>query len=128
MEQVHILYNDRCPVCRAEIAHYRDKAQAAGAALHFDDLNTTDLGAWRLTPDQAARRMHAKLPDGTVVSGVPAFVLIWNRLPRMGWLARLVQLPLIGGVARFAYDRIAAPWLYHRHRRRETLDASNAQS
>jgi len=43
MSDVHILYNGACPVCRAEIHHYRDSAEAAGAPLRFDDLNASDL-------------------------------------------------------------------------------------
>ncbi|NKX44206.1 thiol-disulfide oxidoreductase DCC family protein [Roseicyclus persicicus] len=119
MSQTRILYNDRCPICRAEIAHYRRRAETTGAALVFEDLNRADLGGWRLTPDQARRRMHAALPDGTIVSGIPAFAAIWAALPGMGWLARLVMLPGVRGVADLLYNRVAAPWLYRRQMRRE---------
>jgi predicted DCC family thiol-disulfide oxidoreductase YuxK len=76
-----------------------------------------------MTEDQAARRLHARLPDGRIVSGVEAFALIWERLPRSRWLARLVRLPLINPVAEMAYNRIAAPVLYRRHKRRMALEA-----
>jgi predicted DCC family thiol-disulfide oxidoreductase YuxK len=66
MDDVHILYNGSCPICRAEIHHYRDKAIANGAPLRFDDLNAVDLGTWTMTDDQAARRLHAKRPDGRI--------------------------------------------------------------
>jgi predicted DCC family thiol-disulfide oxidoreductase YuxK len=119
MAETRILYNERCPICRAEIAHYRKRAAAAGAPLSFDDLNSTDLGEWALTPDQAKRRLHAALPDGRIVSGIPAFAAIWAALPGMGWVARLVLMPGIRGMADFAYNRIAAPWLYRRQICRE---------
>jgi len=123
MRDIHILYNGACPVCRAEIHHYRDRAEATGAPLRFDDLNETDLGDWRLSEDQATRRMHAKLPDGRIISGVEAFALIWERLPRYRWLSRLVRLPVVHALAGFAYNRIAAPLLYRRHKRRMALEA-----
>lgn len=123
MTDVHILYNGGCPVCRAEIHHYRARAEAAGSALRFDDLTTADLGTWRMSGDQAARRLHARLPDGTIVSGVEAFALIWDRLPGYRILATLVRLPVIRGLAAFAYNRIAAPVLYRRHVRRMALEA-----
>jgi predicted DCC family thiol-disulfide oxidoreductase YuxK len=123
MSDVHILYNGGCPVCRAEIHHYRDKAVAAGAPLRFEDLNAVDLGSWRVSGDQAARRLHARLPDGQIVSGVEAFALIWDLLPRYRWLATLVRLPIVSGLAGFAYNRIAAPALYRRHKRRMALEA-----
>ena len=119
MAKTRILYNDRCPICRAEISHYRAKAEAADAPLKFDDLNAVDLSAWDLTTDQAKRRMHATLPDGRIVSGVPAFAAIWRALPGMGWLARLVETPGLRGLADFGYNRIAAPLLYRRTLRRE---------
>lgn len=119
MTNTRILYNERCPICRAEIAHYRKRAAEAGAPLLFEDLNTADLGGWQLTPDQAKRRMHAALPDGRIVSGVPAFAAIWSALPRMGWLARLATTPGIRWVADGLYNRVAAPWLYRRQMRRE---------
>jgi predicted DCC family thiol-disulfide oxidoreductase YuxK len=119
MTSTRILYNDRCPICRAEIAHYRARAAASGAPLVFEDLNKADLGGWNLTADQAKRRMHAALPDGQIVSGIPAFAAIWAGLPRMGWLARLVMVPGIRHLADLAYNRLAAPWLYRRQIRRE---------
>ncbi len=123
MSDIHILYNGACPVCRAEIHHYRDKANDTGASLRFDDLNAVDLGTWQMTDDQAARRLHARLADGRVVSGVEAFVLIWERLPGYRWLATLVRLPVVNGIAAFAYNRIAAPIIYRRHKRRMALEA-----
>jgi predicted DCC family thiol-disulfide oxidoreductase YuxK len=63
------------------------------------------------------------LPDGQIVSGVEAFALIWDLLPRYRWLATLVRLPIVSGLAGFAYNRIAAPALYRRHKRRMALEA-----
>lgn len=119
MSDTRILYNHQCPICRAEIVHYRTRAQATGAPVVFEDLNDTDLAAWNLTPDQAKRRLHAILPDGTRTSGIEAFAAIWRTLPGLGWAARLVSLPGVRQVADFAYNRIAAPWLYRKQQRRE---------
>ncbi|MDG3042063.1 thiol-disulfide oxidoreductase DCC family protein [Roseicyclus marinus] len=119
MTDIRILYNARCPICRAEIAHYQKRAEATHAPLSFEDLNEADLGDWALTADQAKRRLHAALPDGRIVSGIPAFAAIWSALPGMGWLARLVMAPGVRTVADIAYNRFAAPWLYRRQIRRE---------
>ena len=64
---------------------------------------------------------------GRIVSGVEAFALIWKRLPRYGWLARLVRLPGVRGLAGFAYNRLAAPFLYRRHKRRMALEAAETR-
>jgi len=121
MENTRVLYNGRCPICRAEIAQYARQAVALDAPLVFEDLHDTDLAGWQLDADQAKRRLHARLPDGRQIDGIAAFAAIWDHLPRMRWLARAVRLPGLGALARLAYDHIAAPALYHLHRRRERL-------
>jgi predicted DCC family thiol-disulfide oxidoreductase YuxK len=128
MSSTRILYNARCPICRAEIEHYRKRAEASGAPLVFEDLNRTDLGRWSLSADQAKRRMHAALPDGRIVSGVPAFAAIWSALPGMGWMARVAMAPGLRTVADLLYNRVAAPWLYRRQQRREAAGVAGDRS
>lgn len=113
-----ILYNGRCPICSAEIAHYRARAAATGADLSFIDLNTAPLDDWGISADQAMRRLHAR-HDGRILSGFPAFLLIWQALPRWRWLARMVALPGLRHAVGLLYDRVAAPILYRLHMRRE---------
>lgn len=127
MSDIRILYNDACPICRAEIRHYQARAEKVGAPLRFEDLNACDLGTWRMTPDQAKRRLHAMTPDGAILSGVPAFAVIWDHLPGYRGLARLVRLPGLRGLADFGYNRVAAPWLYRRQKRREALEGARAR-
>lgn len=117
-----ILYNGRCPICSAEIAHYRARAQASGADLRFTDLNTALLDGWGISADQAMRRLHAR-HEGHILSGFPAFLLIWQALPRWRWLAKLVALPGLRHAVGLVYDRVAAPILYRLHLRREARRA-----
>lgn len=118
MEQTEILYNGRCPICAAEIAHYRTAAQQAGAPLSFTDLHDTDLAGWGLTADQAKRRLHAR-QRGQIISGFPAFLIVWRELPRLRWLARLFSVPGLHFAADLGYNWLAAPLLYRLHKRRE---------
>jgi predicted DCC family thiol-disulfide oxidoreductase YuxK len=121
MKDTYILYNGRCPICRAEITQYAHTANALDAPLVFEDLHAANLSQWHLTPEQAMRRLHARAPDGSVTSGIEAFALIWDHLPKLRWLARGVRAPILGPVAALIYDRIAAPLLYYLHQRRERL-------
>ncbi len=115
---IEILYNGRCPICSAEIEAYRKQAEAAQAPLAFTDLHETDTAKWGLTPDQATRRLHARDGDA-VISGFPAFIIVWRPLPRMRWLARLLDRPVLRPLTEAAYNYLAAPALYWLHRRRE---------
>jgi predicted DCC family thiol-disulfide oxidoreductase YuxK len=115
-----VLYNGACPICAREIAAYRRAAARDGAALAFEDLNEADLAHWGVDPEEARRRLHVRQGDA-VLSGLPAFLALWQALPRMRWLARLVSLPVIRPLATLGYDRVAAPLLHALDRRRRAL-------
>ncbi len=112
------LYNGDCPICDAEICHYKGYADRAGLPIAFDDLNRTDLSAWGVTEDQAAQALHVQ-HDGQLHVGLAAFVVLWAQMPRYRWLARVARLPGVFAVLDWGYRRIAAPWLYRRHLRRK---------
>lgn len=118
MGKLRVIYNDTCPICAREVGAYRRAAQAAGAPVAFDGLDTADLAAHGLTRDTAARRFHV-VRGGRLLSGVDAFAALWAELPRWRWLSRVVALPGIRQMAGLAYDHAAAPLLYALHRRRE---------
>lgn len=110
-----VIYNDTCPICSREVAAYKRRTPDAVRYVGLDPDRLAQLG---LTPDAAARRFHV-VRDGTLLSGVPAFAALWDTMPRLRWLARLVRLPGIRGVTAWGYDRVAAPLLYALHRRRQ---------
>ena len=114
-DEVRVLYNHTCPVCRFEIDGYRRRAVRDGLPVRFDKL---DLAAdWGLTPDEAARRLHV-WQDGRVLSGMDAFRALWSAMPRWRWLARITDWPVVRPLANGIYDRNAAPLLYRAHVRR----------
>ena len=117
MAETEVLYNAHCPICRAEIDHYRGYAQARGLPLVFRDLNACDVSAWGLSPESAARRLHVR-QNGRVTSGMAGFMILWAQMPRYAWLARIIALPGLRGLAHLIYERGLAPWLYARHLRR----------
>ncbi len=121
-EETSVLYNGQCPVCSFEIGHYAAYARRSGLPIRFDDLNAADLDRWGLTEDDAARRLHV-LHEGEILAGIPAFLVLWRRMPRYRWLARLVGLPGIRQLAGLAYDRALAPLIYRWHLRRKARAA-----
>lgn len=113
-----VLFNAECPVCNFEISHYARYAARTGLPIRFDDLNSDACGAWGLDADTAARRLYV-LHQGTMVSGIPAFVILWAQMPRYRWLARVVGLPGVRQVAGLVYDHALAPLIYRWHLRRQ---------
>lgn len=113
-EKTEVLYNAECPVCSFEIGHYKTYAEKNALPLRFDDLNSDDLDRWGLTPDQAARRLYVRKGE-QLLSGIPAFIVLWNDMPRYRWLARLVGLPGIHWLANLLYDHVLAAAIYKWH-------------
>ena len=114
-EETRVLYNDTCPVCSWEVAHYRRLADRHDLPVAFDPLAAAP--DWGLTEDQAARAFHVRT-GGETLRGLAAFRALWARMPGWRWLAWLTGLPGVRGVAGLLYDRVAAPVLYAWHRRR----------
>jgi len=112
-----VLYNANCPVCNFEIGHYARYAGNHSLPIRFDDLNTDARNQWGLDADTAAQRLYV-LHDGTLTSGIPAFLVLWAQMPRYQWLARVVGLPGIKQIASVVYDFMLAPVIYRWHLRR----------
>ena len=115
-QEIRVLYNHTCPVCRIEIDAYRRRALAAGLPIRFDPLDRAK--DWGLSPDQAARELHV-WHEGRILSCLPAFRALWAAMPGWGWLARVTGWPVVRPLAEWTYGRIAAPLLYRAHLRRQ---------
>lgn len=123
--ETKVIYNGSCPICSREISAYQRYAEARALPLNFDDLHQTDLAALGLTADAAARRLHV-VQEGRLLAGLPAFVALWEEMPRLRWLARLVSLPVIRPLAHATYEHVLAPLLYRMHLRRKSRNSSAA--
>lgn len=124
-DSLAVWYNGACPVCRAEIAHYR-ALTGPDDRLAYHDVAAAPAGSLdpRLGGDSGFRRLHALTADGRLLAGIDAFIAVWERLPRYRWLARLVRRRQVRGIAGFLYERAAAPLLFRLHQRRQRSAAS----
>ena len=87
-----IYFDGSCPLCRAEISHYR--RQVGADKLCFRDVSKAGQPLEPdLTKESAMSRFHVRRSDGRLVSGAAAFVNVWSQLPRWQWAARISALP-----------------------------------
>jgi predicted DCC family thiol-disulfide oxidoreductase YuxK len=121
-----VLYNATCPVCNFEIQHYARYADAKGLTIRFDDLNSDARAQWGLDADTAAQRLYV-LHEGTLTSGIPAFLVLWAQMPKYRWLAKVVGSPGIKQMACAAYDHVLAPAIYRWHLRRLRKQTASTQ-
>lgn len=114
-EKTEVLYNAACPVCKREIDHYEKLTATQDLSIGYHDLGDhAQLVDWGMTEKDAAQRLHVR-KDGQIYGGVPAFIVLWQEIPQMRWLARVVSLPGVHWVSCMTYDNILAPLLYRWH-------------
>ncbi|TNF20972.1 MAG: DUF393 domain-containing protein [Rhodobacteraceae bacterium] len=116
--ETRALYNGDCPICASEMRAYADYSQTSALPIAFDDLNRTDLAAWGVTEDQAARLLHV-VHRGQLYVGAEAFLVLWEQMPRYRLLARIGRLPGIYHLASWVYTHVVARAIYARHKRRQ---------
>lgn len=110
-----VYFNGSCNICGPEVSYYKKLARQARANLIFQDISR--LAPSGLNQETLLKHLHVRDADGNLLRGVPAFVLIWSRLPGFRYLAMLLNLPVIRHATDGIYRHLIAPWLYRRFRR-----------
>lgn len=91
-EATTVFYDGSCPLCSAEIAHYR-RLDTYGRIL-FRDVSKADVVLEpELDRSTLMARLHVRRADGAFLSGAAAFVSLWRLLPRWRWVAYAAALP-----------------------------------
>lgn len=93
--KVKVFYDGACYLCTLEINTYRKKDKHQ--RIHFVDISRTEFNAAKegLDPREVKRLFHVKDVDGEIVSGVDAFIIIWQNIDSFNFLARLARFKLI---------------------------------
>jgi predicted DCC family thiol-disulfide oxidoreductase YuxK len=87
---LRVLFDGGCPLCRREIAHYRQLTPRR--PVHWIDISA-DAGACEaigIARETAMARFHV-LEGARIHTGAEAFVLLWSALPGWHRLASLVR-------------------------------------
>ena len=94
-EALTVLYDGACPLCRREMAVYRDlqPLQQDSPVCFADVSNTAVPLPVGTTREQLMARFHVQDRDGQLLSGAAAFLALWAALPGWRWLALAGRLP-----------------------------------
>jgi uncharacterized protein len=116
-----IYYNGECPICRTEMEHYAELCATSHPELRFIDSTQQSnvFASCGLRPEHLERRVYIKDSEGRILSGMPAIISLWSRMPRYGWLAMTLNLPLLRPATAVLYDHVVAPTLAHWARTRD---------
>jgi len=87
---IKVFFNNSCNVCKLEIDHYK---KISDSSLEWIDI-TNNEEALKLTSKSQAellRRLHV-IDNGKVIGGAKAFVIIWSKIPKYNFLAKIFSI------------------------------------
>jgi predicted DCC family thiol-disulfide oxidoreductase YuxK len=108
--QIQLLYDGECPLCMREVNFLRKRDAGRGLVAFVDiaDERYTPEAHGGIDYETAMGRIHAVLPDGTLVKNVEVFRRVYEILG-MGWIYAATKLPVIGAIVDTLYG-IWANW------------------
>lgn len=103
MQAITVFYDGACPVCVKEMHQYQ-RFEKSGQIIWFDITGQEDwLLERNIDPEAALLELHVLTPEGEVVKGVDAFILLWQRAPLLRPVAWIASLPLLKGFIKHSY-------------------------
>ena len=102
---IKVFFNNSCNVCRLEINHYK---KISGSNLEWVDI-TNNQEAINLTSKSQAellRRLHV-IDNGQVIGGAKAFIIIWSKIPKYNFLAKIFSIKPIFFLFHYGYEIVA---------------------
>lgn len=108
--KIKLLYDGECPLCVREVNFLTKKDRGRGIVNFVDiaDDNYSPQDNAGIDFATAMGRIHAILPDGTVIKNVEVFRRVYEELG-MGWVYVITKIPGVGVIADWVYG-IWADW------------------
>jgi predicted DCC family thiol-disulfide oxidoreductase YuxK len=102
--KIELLYDGACPLCIREVNFLKTKDAGRGLVSFVDiaDDNYHPAEHAGIDFETAMGRIHAVLPDGTVVKNVEVFRRTYEILG-MGWIYAITRIPAIEYLANLLY-------------------------
>ena len=121
---VKVFFNNSCNICKLEIDHYKKNSDES---LEWVDI-TNNQQAVDLTSksmEELLRRLHV-IDNGQVVGGAKAFIIIWSKIPKYNFLAKILSFKPFFILFHYAYE-FAAYFLFlkNKHQLNEKTKPTN---
>ena len=98
-----LYFDGGCPVCTREIGFYQRRRGADRIRwINLAQCEDSDLGA-DLKREAAYARLHARWPNGQLVSGAAAFAALWQALPAISLVGHIAALPGVVHLLEWGY-------------------------
>ena len=122
--KVKVYFNNSCNICRLEINHYK---KIADSNIEWVDITNNDdaLMATSKTHKELLRRLHV-IENGEVIGGAKAFVIIWSKIPKYKFLAKIFSFKPLFIIFHYLYEFVAYfLFLKNKHQLNEETKPSN---
>ena len=103
--KIKVFFNNSCNICKMEIDHYEKHSDDN---LEWVDI-TNNQEAKNLTSKSSAellRRLHV-IDNGKVIGGAEAFVIIWSKIPKYRFLAKIFSFKPFFIIFHYLYEFVA---------------------
>ena len=102
--EIKLLYDSECPLCMKEVNFLRRKDDGQGKVCFVDiaDENYLPADNANISYQEAMEKIHAILPDGTIVVNMEVFQQVYEILG-MGWVYGFIKVPILGKIANYFY-------------------------
>ena len=110
---IQVIYNNSCSICRLEINHY--KKQNTDTIQYFDLHQNLPEKFGSIEKSKLIRKLHVSDGDKIYI-GVDAFKLIWSKINRYRFLAKLLDYKVVHFLATYLYE-VLAFFLYLKNRK-----------
>jgi len=122
--KIKVFFNNSCNLCRYEINHYK---KIADSNLEWIDITNNDeaLKATSKTHKELLRRLHV-IDNDEVIGGAKAFVIIWSKIPKYKFLAKIFSFKPLFIIFHYLYEFVAYfLFLKNKHQLNEETKPSN---
>ena len=121
---VKVFFNNSCNICKLEIDHYKKNSDES---LEWVDI-TNNQQAVDLTSkskEELLRRLHV-IDNGQVIGGAKAFIIIWSKIPKYNFLAKILSFKPLFILFHCAYEFVAYfLFLKNKHQLNEKTKPTN---
>ena len=121
---VKVFFNNSCNICKLEIDHYKKNSDES---LEWVDI-TNNQQAVDLTSkskEELLRRLHV-IDNGQVICGAKAFIIIWSKIPKYNFLAKILSFKPLFILFHYAYEFVAYfLFLKNKHQLNEKTKPTN---
>ena len=121
---IKVFFNNSCNVCRLAINHYK---KIADSKLEWIDIKNNDeaLKITSKSQEELLRRLHV-IDDGKVIGGAKAFIIIWSKIPKYNFLAKILSFKPLFFLFHYAYEFVAYfLFLKNKHQLNEKTKPTN---